>query len=434
MLKKHIHSLFYLILGSCCVILGFTSIFIGKDILKVTLMITSLLVAFNGLFKIGNYLFEKKHERKLTNVLLSSTLDIATAIFIEYNVSFVMNSLTILMGIYLLINSIIQLCSYIIYIQYNINGRLTILLKFISYLVISLLLISAPATNIKYAQLIVGIYLLVYGISRLIDFLIETIPKEKTNALKSLIKIPLPLFISAFVPQRLINLINELLKTDNNHKDLNIIKDNEQADLEVIIHLAEKGTAAFGHIEVCFNNKIYSYGNYDRHSRKLFDMIGDGVILIADRDKYIEYNVKNLNRYLVCFGIKLTEKQKSDIQKRITFLISNNTTEWHSDQELSDKGIIPKEEFHDISSDLYRLTNGKFKKITTGKNKKFFVLKTNCAIIVDYILGSISSTILNINGLIAPGTYYEYLNNEFLKNNSFVTTRKIYTLNDFNKD
>ncbi len=434
MLEKHVHSIFYLVLGICCTILGCTSIFIGKDILRLTLLASSLLLALHGLFQIGNYTFQKKHEKKFTAILLRSILDIGTALFIEYNLNFVTNSLTILMGIYILFNAMIYLITYFIYIRYNIKGRLTILLKFILYFIFALLLILNPETNIKYAQIVVGIYLLIYGISNLNDFMIESVPKEKTDDFKKLIKIPLPLFITAFIPQRLINLINELLETNTTGDKLAVSKQDKKTDLEVIIHLAEKGTAAFGHMEICFDGKIYSYGNYDLHSRKLFEMIGDGVLLIADRDKYIKYNVTHLNRYLVCFGLSLTKKQKTDIKKRITYLISNNTENWYPDRQLADMGQIPPQEFHDISSDLYYYADGKFKKIIKGKNKKFFVLKTNCAIIVDYILGSISTTILNINGLIAPGTYFEYLNNEFQKSNSAVITRKVYTFNDFKEE
>lgn len=434
MLEKHIHSIFYFLLGFCCILLGSTSIFIGKDILKWILLITGLLIAINGLFKIGNYIHEKEHTEKFNIVLLKSFLDIVTCFFIEYNINFVTNSLTILMGIYILFNALIQFLSYMIYIRYNIRGRLITLIKASLYFLFAFLLILHPENNIKYAQIIVGVYLIIYGISCLNDFLIETIPSEKTDAFKNLIKIPIPLFIAAFIPQHLINLINELLETDTKSDQLYINKKNKKPDLEVIIHLAKNGTAAFGHIEICFENKIYSYGNYDRHSRKLFNMIGDGVLLIANRDDYIKYNITHLHRYLVCFGLTLTKKQKKDIEKRITYLISSNTEDWYPDQQLSDLGQIPKQKFDDISSDLYRYANGVFKKITKGKNKKFFVLRTNCAIIVDYILGSISSTILNINGLIAPGTYYEYLNKEFLKKNSFVTTRKVYTINDYEKE
>ena len=182
-----------------------------------------------------------------------------------------------------------------------------------------------------------------------------------------------------------------------------------------------------GHVEVAFENKIYSYGNYNRHSRKLFDSIGDGIICIADKEKYIHYAIENKNRYLVIFGLSLTSEQKQKVQKRIQDLISTDTEDYYPDLQLYEMGKIPNGDFNDMSSDLYKLANAKFKRITRGKHKKFFVLKTNCAMIVDYILGSLGKGVLAINGIITPGTYYDYLNKEFLINSSNVITRKVYT-------
>ena len=434
MLEKTIHSTIYFVLGAGCLILGFTSIFIGDNILKLTLTLASIFLVANGLIKIWNGMVHPSTREKRIFSTAKGMLDIVVALFIVYHMPFVYHSVIRLIGLYVFMNACIFLFTYFLYIRYNIKGRLAILVKFIIYFIFSILLILHPESNDKYAQIVIGIYLIIYGISALNDFIIETIPKEKTDSFKKLIKIPLPLFITAFIPQRLINLINELIEVEPKQDKLSVKKSNQKPDLEVIIHLAESGSAAFGHMEICFQGKIYSYGNYDLHSRKFFDMVGDGVLLIADRDSYIKYNVEKLDRYLVCFGLKLTKKQQQDIKKRITYLISSNTEDWYPDAQKADMGEIPQGEYKEISSDLYRYANAKFKKIINGKNKKFFVLRTNCAIIVDYILGSISSTILNINGLITPGTYYEYLNNEFVKKNSSVITRKIYTRNDFLED
>ena len=427
MLNKTINSIIYFIIGISCIILGFTSIFIGTNILRLTLTLTSVLLVINAILRIYNVVIKKDN---LFYNLSRSTLDIVGALLIVYNMSFVINSFIRLLGLYILFNAIIFFITYLIYMKYNIKGRILVFFKFLIYIIFASLLILHPAENSSYAQIIVGVYLIIYGLSSINDFLIETISVEKANKLKKLIKIPLPLFMTAFIPQRLINLINEVLVVDDND-ELYDKKSDKTPDLEVLIHLAEKGTAAFGHVEICFENKIYSYGNYNKHSRKFFDMIGDGILLIADRDSYIKYNVENLNRYLVCFGLKLTDSEKRSIRKRITYLFNNNTVDWQPDAELADLNIIPAGEYKEVSSDLYRYANAKFKKITKGRNKKFFVLRTNCAIITDYVLGSINSTILNINGLIAPGTYYEYLNNEFMKKNSNVITRKIYTKNNY---
>ena len=90
-------------------------------------------------------------------------------------------------------------------------------------------------------------------------------------------------------------------------------------------------------------------------------------------------------------------------------------------------GKIEAGNYHDISSDIYKLADAKFFKITKGPHKKFFIFKTNCVMIAEYILGSLGKNVIAINGIISPGTYYEYLNTEFKKRNTNVITRKIYT-------
>ena len=50
----------------------------------------------------------------------------------------------------------------------------------------------------------------------------------------------------------------------------------------------------------------------------------------------------------------------------------------------------------------------------------------NCTYFVDQILmNSISST-LKLVGVISPGTYYNYLNENYNKKNSIVVSKKIY--------
>lgn len=65
-------------------------------------------------------------------------------------------------------------------------------------------------------------------------------------------------------------------------------------------------------------------------------------------------------------------------------------------------------------------------KFKSGPFKTYFVLSTNCVAMADTIVGKTGIDIIGINGVITPGTYYEYFNQEFLKSNSKVVTRTIY--------
>lgn len=58
--------------------------------------------------------------------------------------------------------------------------------------------------------------------------------------------------------------------------------------------------------------------------------------------------------------------------------------------------------------------------------KPYFVLGTNCCYLADDIVGKSGSDILSLNGIITPGTYYDYLEKELYRKKGIVVTKNIY--------
>lgn len=429
MLKKSVHTIFYLFAGIFFLGIGFASIFASEQLMKYILLILSIGIFINAILR---FFLTIKKESANFNLFFRTLLDLFFSSLLIHKMEFISNSIVILFGLYLLLQALFEIVNFYIYEKNRVSGKLRVFLHSCILLFFALLLITQPNQNLKFVGLVTGIYFVFYGLLNLNDFLCEIIPQKYSNKIKSKIRIPLPIFLTFLIPQKLINLINDTLEVKKDKSILYSEKEKENADLYVLIHLAKSGSAAFGHVEIAFEDKIYSYGNYDRHSRKLFDSIGDGVLAVADKDAYIEYNVLIQNRYLMEFGLKLTEKQKEKVRKRIQKLLTTNTIPYHSDLELYEKEVLKNYEGPDISSDLYKLANAKYYKITKGKMKTFFVLKTNCVVVAESILRSLG-TFVPENGIIAPGTYYDYLNNEFLKRNSAVISRKIYTKETLSK-
>lgn len=420
MLKKTINSTTYFVSAILFFIGSFFFIFRTGFTVNMLLYLLCLGILLDAILQCIQVLTKKQ---KL-NTLVRAFLDIGFALFIYWHPTFFQGSLSIILGIYLLIHAMIEAINYALYKKNHIRGRLLVLIAFLVKFTLSLFLMLHPTAKYPYVMLIIGIYFGLYGISQLNSFISEMIPDH----LKNKVRISLPILIAAFIPRNLITLINEILEKEPDETTIEAKKKNSQkADIEVIIHLANSGSAAFGHIEISFEGKTYSYGNYDMHSRKLFDAIGDGVICIADRDAYIQYALQNKKRYLVVFGISLTQKEKEIVKKRIHKLITTNVEDYYPDLQLAEMCKLPKGEYHDMSSEIYKLANGKFKKVTNGKWKKFFVLKTNCTGLVENILNGVGLHILEFNGLLTPGSYYDYLNREFLKKKGKVVYRKIYT-------
>lgn len=80
----------------------------------------------------------------------------------------------------------------------------------------------------------------------------------------------------------------------------------------------------------------------------------------------------------------------------------------------------------DYASRLYKETDAHFFKFKKGKFKTYFVLGTNCVLLADQIIGSAGTDIIDLNGIIAPGTYQSYLEKEFQKQNGFVIKKEVY--------
>lgn len=422
MLKSQIKNYTLLVIGIISIILSVLVLSKGTELLELVIyLIGGLLIITNLL----NLLLVPFKKYKFIDTLIKTTINVIFGISIMFFSKYIITSFTLIFALYTLLISIVNIISYVIYVENNIKGKLNVFINAITSLIFTVILLINPTLNIKYVLIILSIYLMLYGLKNIINFIFQILPKKITNKIKARIDFPIPLLIAMFIPKALLKEINEILKVDK-EKKFDYKKNDLKPKLFVIIHLAKSGSASFGHIEVSYNGKIYSYGNYNKHSRHLFDAIGDGIILVADKEKYIDYCIHNKKRYLIEFGIVLTEKEEKQIEKRINKLITENTEPFYSDLELYEKGKIMYDDFNDMSSEIYKYANGKYYRITKGKNKIFFVLKNNCAQVAEQILKGNGKRIIKLNGIISPGTYYDYLNQAFLMKNSNVVTKKVY--------
>ena len=218
--------------------------------------------------------------------------------------------------------------------------------------------------------------------------------------------------------------------------DLN--KKEEEVQLEIFVHVSEKGMGKFGHVDLCYKNQVISYGNYDKDTRKLKEGFGSGVVFTANKKKYVPFCIEESEKTLFTFGIKLTNKEQEKIEKELE-KIKDNLIEWYPayvrDKKLKKK--INEDDYKDYSSMLYKKTKAKFYKFKTGKMKTYFVLGTNCGTLVDKILRSSGIDVLRPSGIITPGTYYDFLEREYMKKGSRVVSKKIYNkdnIKDFMKE
>ncbi len=389
--------------------------------------IFTLAILFLSIKQFVNF-FLGKNKSKNVN-FAKCFLNLVFCLFLTFFKNIPLSILPLIFGIYLLVNGLIKLINYIILLKNKTKGRLFELISSLFYFIISIPVVLSPIKNINRFVILLGWYFIFLGMTYLGDFITFLIPKKLKNRIKRSFRISLPAFIEAIIPFTVLSEINYLIDKENVDNPF-IFKEEKKADepdMEVFVHTSNKGFNRMGHVDLYYKDKVISYGNYDNTSFRFFDMIGDGVVFTTNREKYIPFCIEHSAKTLFAFGLKLTKTQKENIDKELDKLFSQ-LVEWKPPyvKALAKNKNINKDQYDDYASVLYKKTGAKFYKFTSGRFQKYFVLGANCCRLADLIIGKSGIDLLKMNGIITPGTYYEYLNREFQKKNSMVVSRHIY--------
>lgn len=294
---------------------------------------------------------------------------------------------------------------------------------FIFYIIFAALVFLNPSSIL----LLIGVYFIIYGLCDIKEAIFEHYHIYLKSYIRHKARIDLPIVLSVLIPSGVLKAINGI--TDEKHENiLSERKTGLQPDIEVLIHMTPSGYSALGHVDICINGYVITYGNYDASSYRLFDAIGEGVLMVIKKEEYIEFCKKDTNKTLVGFGLRLSEQEKVAIRQRIR-MIFDLLYVWECDylkaKKNNDETKMSKSLKY-YANRLYKATGAKMYKFKKSKFKTYFVFTTNCVLLADSILAKAGVDLLGINGIITPGTYYDYLNREFMKENLFVISRTIY--------
>ena len=390
-----------------------------KDIINIVVLVFLLI----SLYRLFRFFYKSRTVKEQTQSFISCILNLLISLVFMYVPNLSYSFLPILFSIYLFFIGSSQFIMYFLMVENKEKHRFNSFFGGIIYYSISIPILYAPINNLDTFISCLSIYLLLLGITSVYDYIKVVMPIKVKNKLKRSIRITLPKILEAIIPYTVMTSINDSLDTYN-YNVLPVDFKNKKANLYVLIHTSCRGFNKMGHIDIYFDGNVISYGNYDEGSRKFKELFGDGVIFKTNKKKnYINFCIKNSGKTIFVYGIVLSDIQRDAVRKRIADLFFY-TVRWnYKDDKKYNKG-------NSYASKLYKSTRAKFYKFKSGKYKTYFITGTNCCYLADDIIGKSGIDLLSLNGIITPGTYYDYLEKELHRKSSFVVFKKIYNSNN----
>lgn len=423
---KKINGKSYLIIGLILILVGLLTLIGSVKLFRNVTDITLILIVLITIKDLFSLIVKKpKLDTKLFIRIFNCFIAVLALIFNEYSIAII----PIIFALYAIMNAVIYFINFIIVKINKVKGEYKYFICFIIYFLVGITVLFRPIIHIGFMLNIIGIYSILLGLTFISDYL-------EINHMRKIprIRISLPSIIEAIIPISTLQRINKTIN-DEEIIEYDLNKKEEKTDLEILIHVTEDGYGRLGHMDICFDKEVISFGNYDISSYKFHDLIGTGVIFITpNKRKYIKWCIKDNKKTLFSFGIKLNKKEKEQIRNNI-LKIKSELKPWYSPYQIEKKKrfFVNKKNYIDYSSRLYRATKAKFYKFKRSKYKIFFALGNNCVSMANKIIGKSLKDKFKFYGVMTPGTYYDYLEREYMKKNSIVVSKKIYSKANIDK-
>ena len=390
---------------------------------------TAIVFVTVGVLQIVGCLSHKMEREDFFHDIIAGLVNIALAVLVWIFPNLYLTLFPLVMGLYLLFQFALKSVTFVLYCKNNVPGRFFTLLSGIILLVIGILFLTSPYTHILTLTTTVGIYMILYSTTFFSDLIKELFPQKAASCpSKRRFRIPLPVFIAAFLPSRALAILDKRSREPSGESlELDIRKGDLPPQLEVFIPTGKKGSTVLGHVDLCLDGKVYSYGCYDESTMRLGGGLGEGTLFTCEnKEDYLQFACHHSQKTIFGFGLLLNQDQKDRVEEKIREIFSV-LYPWHcAAQELSESDPQAAAAADDYASCLYRATKAKFYKFRSGPFKTYFVMSTNCVLLADQVIGAAGTNLLSIGGFVSPGTYYDYLYREFQKSNSMVVQRTIY--------
>ncbi len=420
---KYLSKTSYIISGTVLIMLGIMIIAGGQKLMRYVMILLS------GVFLLRAM---TKGKEKILNTVADLGLFIVFLFWPDVPLVF----LSLFFVFYLSLDLFVYWFNVIISWHHHVPSRWKDLGYAIFLTLFALAYLFSPYGHLPTLLALTGIYLILLGLSQFKQLILESIPPRQS--LKRDFRLPLPILVEAITPRLMLNYINRCFKDREEPLDESLYmqkKSDEPVDLEIFIHTSPLGFNQFGHMDLLFENVVYSFGNYDYGRHYWHDTLGDGVMFTSVKQYYIPFAIERNEKTMIGFGIRLNEQQKARMRKKIADIMKD-AYEWYppASQAYHENPAANLDQYDDYSSALFKETahHTRFYKFSDHTYQTYFLWGATCTLFADQIIGEAGIDIVKLKGLITPGTYLDYLEREFHRKNSMVIRKTIY--NDRTKE
>lgn len=421
-MKRQIYNYSYILIGVLLIGCGI-GVFVYRShfITRATEFLSMMIIALSFLHLL-RVMFVNNQFKSYKDVL-SEIIEVSISVFIGlwiYNHSArSINLMSTLLGLYLILIGVISIISTVLLLKDRSPARYWRGFYGVAHVMLGLASFNLSIKEDSVLS-VIGLYLILLGFTFITDGWGAVFFDRNGDTFRRHIRFSIPIVFHAHLPKKLLEKLKVYLTNSKEGGNQIILTTSPKADenvLQIIFSTSPDNIDLLGHINLAYKGYIYNYGNYDVDSRRLLDSIGDGVLAVVEKEKFTEFNLKR-GQTMVEYDIPLNTKQEERLDIRFKQLMAN-IIEWEP---------ITVTQLKSHSGQLKQIADAQMYKFTKGKYQTYFVFGTNCVLLVDDIIGSLGTDKFVMVGILTPGTYFDFLEKEVQKPNSWVKNRKVLQL------
>jgi uncharacterized membrane protein HdeD (DUF308 family) len=404
--------------NSSVLVSGLVILTLGTLLFFETSIISGLLIQLNryalmavGLFQFVVFLLENDKVKKTQHLWNTGYLLIINVLLWRIP-QMQIAMIPLVYGVWAMISAISKSMIYYVYRIDDVRPRLWNLIDAIISLGFAFVLLFDPVPSMLRLVWVAGVYLIYVGLFQVFSGIRLVTTGFLGKRINHLFRLPLPNFIAMLYPQRVLKeLIHLGLEVNTHHESL---KPNQ---IEILFHMKGTRSDNLGHLDMIYRNKLYSYGAYDPKHRQLNNSLGDGVLVISDPQPYLDFCIKTEQKRMIGFVYDMDDQQTILFENRMRQLLDRSKP-WKPSFKETDPLYYIQRLSNATKADLYKFTQGYF--------KTYFAFGTNCVELVDYFIKDKQLGLFRLNGIITPGSYFNFLNTAYQLQTNKITQRRTY--------